>query len=180
MNTPALDRSRVVIEHVSPEIDGGRFPVKRTAGQPLVVEADVFADGHSLLAGVLRYRFIPGATGDVWEETPLRFLDNDRWTAQFTPEQIGAYAYTLEAWIDAFESWREGLAKWLAADQVSEGELLEGAALISAASGRAKTRRAGADARWLAEQAATLAAAGPLNARAQSALAVRLRELMSR
>ncbi len=180
MNTPALDRSRVVIEHVSPEIDGGRFPVKRTAGQPLIVEADVFADGHSLLAGVLRYRFIPGATGDVWEETPLRFLDNDRWTAQFTPWQIGTYAYTLEAWIDAFESWREGLEKWLEADQVSEGELLEGAALISAASARAKTRRAGADARWLAEQAAALAAAGPVNARAQSALAGRLRELMSR
>ncbi|RPI57030.1 MAG: alpha-1,4-glucan--maltose-1-phosphate maltosyltransferase [Acidobacteria bacterium] len=180
MNTPLLDRRRVVIDHVWPEIDAGRFPVKRTAGEPVVVEADIFADGHSLLAGVLRYRFTADGAESAWEEVPLRLVDNDRWTSQFTPRQVGAYEYTLEAWIDAFESWRAGLLKWLEADKVSEGELLEGAALIAAASERASTMRAGADARRLADRAAALAAPGPLNARAQSALDAALREMMSR
>ena len=180
MSTPPLDRRRVVIDHVWPEIDGGRFPVKRTAGEPVGVYADVFADGHSLLAGVLRYR-PSDAADNAWEEVPLRSLDNDRWTAHFTPHQVGAYVYTLEAWIDEFESWRAGLAKWLEAGKVSEGELLEGAALIAAASGRARH-----DARWGRRSAAWPSRQprwqppAPMNARAQSALADTLREVMSR
>ncbi len=180
MTTPLLDRRRVVIEHVWPELDAGRFPIKRTSGEPVLVEADVFADGHNALAGVLRYRAVSDPPTGEWKEVPLRFRDNDRWTAQFTPSRIGAYEYTLEAWIDEFESWRAGLAKWLGADAVSETELLEGAGLISAAARRAEAMGAGSDARWLSQQSAALAAAGAMNARAQTALADPLREMMSR
>jgi starch synthase (maltosyl-transferring) len=177
---PTLDRRRVVIENVQPQIDGGVYPIKRTVGEDVVVEADVFADGHSRLAGVLRYRFSSGSAVTSWEEIALRFVDNDCWTARFTVQQIGVYEYTLEAWIDAFGSWRAALAKWLEAGHVSEGELLEGAELIAAASARARAKGARADGRWLAEQSASLAGAGAVTARAQLALADALNEIMLR
>ena len=48
---PALQR-RIVIESVAPEVDGGRFPIKRTPGETVTVEADVFADGHDIVIAV--------------------------------------------------------------------------------------------------------------------------------
>src|SRR3954447_5701174 len=96
-------RQRVIVESVRPEIDGGRFPIKRTPGEPVVVTADVFADGHDLLAGVLKYR-IAGRELE-WREVDLSPLDNDSWTASFIVDEVGRYEYTVEAWIDRFGSW---------------------------------------------------------------------------
>jgi len=91
-------RRRVVIEHVQPEIDGGRFPIKRTPGEAVVVTADVFADGHDRLAGVVKFRDVPSAGPDkarptepAWTEIPLTPLTNDSWTATFVPDQVGRY-----------------------------------------------------------------------------------------
>jgi starch synthase (maltosyl-transferring) len=136
---------RVIIERVWPEIDGGRFPIKRTSGERVTVSADMFADGHDLLAGVVKYRRVrrpgavaqpdPRATDPAWHEVPLAPRDNDRWEATFTVTAIGEYEYTVEAWIDRFASWLKGLiAKADAAQDVSS-ELLEGAALIECAAG---------------------------------------------
>jgi starch synthase (maltosyl-transferring) len=180
MSTSSLDRRRVVIENVRPQIDSGRFPIKRTAGEPVIVEADVIADGHSHLAGVVLCRFASGVADAEWEEIPLRFLDNDRWTAQFTVRRIGTYQYTVEAWIDQFESWRHGLAKWVEANNVSETELQEGAQLIAAASERALASAERGDSRRLRTAAESLAAPGPPLHRAQLALADDLRDAMAR
>ena len=118
---------RVVIEGVRPEVDGGRFPVKRTPGEPVIVTADVHADGHDVLAAVLRFR----RTGDPeWSEAPMEPLGNDRWTARFEIEVIGRYEYTLEAWIDRFATWRSELSKKFGAGQDVTAELLEGADII--------------------------------------------------
>lgn len=87
---------RVVIEGVSPEIDGGRFPIKRIVGDEVCVEADVFCDGHDALEGVLSYRHEEDRR---WTEVPLRPLVNDRWQAQFQVRKLGSYRYTLKAWI---------------------------------------------------------------------------------
>jgi len=122
---------RVIVEHVRPEIDGGRFPIKRTPGEPVVVTADVFADGHDLLAGVLKYR-IAGRESE-WTEVPLSALDNDSWTASFIVAEVGRYEYTVEAWIDRFGSWLKGLVAKADAGQDVASELLEGAALVDAA-----------------------------------------------
>jgi len=73
-------RKRVIIEGVAPEIDGGRFPIKRTVGETVVVEADVFTDGHDSLSCVLQYR---KAGETAWQEVPMRFLVNDRWRGEF-------------------------------------------------------------------------------------------------
>src|SRR5437867_10187208 len=96
-------RQRVVIEGVSPEIDGGRFPIKRTAGEQVVVEADIFTDGHDALSATLLYRH---EEEGQWNHTVLQSLGNDRWLGAFTVAGVGRYYYTLRAQIDHFTSWR--------------------------------------------------------------------------
>src|ERR1700752_1177241 len=95
-------RRRVVIEEVTPAIDGGRFPIKRVCGEEVIVEADAFCDGHDALSCVLRY-----GQPDVadWHEVSMEFLGNDRWRGVFTVSHIGVYRYTVVAWIDHFTSW---------------------------------------------------------------------------
>jgi len=121
--------SRVVIERMQPQIDCGRFPVKRTIGEALFVSADVFADGHDRLAGVLQYRHWHGE----WREVPLTSLGNDSWGASFTVTQIGEYEYTMEAWIDQFGSWLAALSAKADAGQDVENELIEGAEIVERA-----------------------------------------------
>ena len=75
-------RRRVIIERVSPEIDGGRFPIKRVPGEPVEVEADIFADGHDVISALLLYR---SATELTWTELEMAPLPNDRWRATFDP-----------------------------------------------------------------------------------------------
>jgi starch synthase (maltosyl-transferring) len=132
---PGDGRERVVIENVKPEIDGGRFAVKRIVGETVTVEADVFADGHDLLFAVLRYR---SRKKDAWAETPMALLGNDRWRAAFTVEEMGRYLYTIEAWVDRFQTWRHGLEKKIEAGQDVSSDLLTGATLIQEAARRAE------------------------------------------
>jgi len=142
---PMDAKPRVAIEAVTPEIDGGRFPVKRTAGDVVVVECDAFADGHDLLAGVLRYRW----DGDTrWSEAPLQALDNDRWRGTFVAAQIGRYRYTVEVWIDHFATWARDLAKRVDAGQDVRVDLRIGAELVRAAGGRARGPDAAQLAAW--------------------------------
>jgi starch synthase (maltosyl-transferring) len=127
-------RLRAVIENVKPEIDGGRFPAKRVVGERVTVEADIFTDGHDALAAALLYR---RESDSHWSETPMESLDNDRWRATFEVTEIGAYLYTLQAWVDCFGSWRQGLVKKLQADQDVAIDLLIGAGLVEATANRA-------------------------------------------
>ncbi|NGZ61070.1 MAG: alpha-1,4-glucan--maltose-1-phosphate maltosyltransferase [Nitrospira sp. LK265] len=127
-------RRRVVIEGVRPEIDGGRFPIKRVVGQTVVVEADLFTDGHDEIAGVLRYRHEGEQT---WSELSLVFVENDRWRASFEVRHQGLYYYTVTAWIDHFRSWQRDMRKRVAADQDVTVDLLIGRDLIKAAALRA-------------------------------------------
>ena len=99
-------RWRVVIEGVSPEIDGGEFPAKRVVGEDVVVEADVLCDGHDVLTAVVRHR----RAGDrAWRESPMELLENDRWRGSFTVTELGRYGFTVRAWVDRFATWRRDL-----------------------------------------------------------------------
>src|SRR6476469_3096086 len=103
---PHLDpqlRRRVVIENVRPSVDDGRFFIKRTVGEFVVVSADVFADGQDVLAASVLYR-VAGA--DAWSGGSMLPLGNDRWQAAFSVEALGRYEYTVEGWVDHFASWR--------------------------------------------------------------------------
>src|ERR1051326_7095380 len=124
-----------VIENLQPLIDGGRFPVKRVAGEDLVVEADVFKDGHDVVAAVLRWRLVGERR---WHETPMRFVDNDRWRGVCTFFEPGIYEYTVEAWTDTFRGWQDEFTKKIAAGVTNlNSEALEGAPLMEAAAKRA-------------------------------------------
>ncbi|HXW08424.1 MAG TPA: alpha-1,4-glucan--maltose-1-phosphate maltosyltransferase [Vicinamibacterales bacterium] len=119
---------RAVVERVRPEVDGGRFPIKRAAGESVVVRADVFADGHDLVAAAVLCR----RPDDPWREVPMEALGNDRWQAAFDVTELGRYQYTVEGWVDRFGSWRAELSKKVGAGQDVGTELLEGATLIRA------------------------------------------------
>jgi len=139
-------RRRVVIETVSPEIDCGRFAVKRVVGETVVVEADVFADGHDEVACQVLY----GHGGDPLQSSPMTPLGNDRWRGQFPVEQLGCYRYTVAGWIDPFRTWLAALKKQIDAGQDVHVELLTGAGLIEEAAQRASRDDAERLQRWAA------------------------------
>ncbi len=136
-------RSRVVIESVRPEVDAGQFPVKRVVGERVVVEADIFTDGHDEVAAVLCYRSLdsdaPTNPGErtPWQETPMQMLVNDRWRGEFTVDREGTAVYTIKAWIDRFFTWHHDLKKRALAHQVTAVDLAIGAELIEDAASQA-------------------------------------------
>jgi starch synthase (maltosyl-transferring) len=141
--------NRVTIEGVKPEVDYARFPVKRIIGDTVIVEADIFADGHDVLSAMLLYR---RENDSHWNEVPMELLVNDRWRGSFTVDKLGRYKYTLTAWVDRFQSWRQGLAKKVEASQDVSVELLVGAEIIRQAGQHATGR----DTNTLQEWADTL------------------------
>jgi starch synthase (maltosyl-transferring) len=150
MERPQTDAGRrVVIERVSPEIDCGRFAIKRVVGESVVVEADIFADGHDELA--CRILYWEGMKEEA-QSSPMLPLVNDRWRGEFRVTKIGTYRYTVEGWTDRFKTWRDDLVKRIAAEQDVQIELLIGAELIADAARRA----GGADSELLREWASRL------------------------
>lgn len=127
-------RKRVVIEGVEPEINGGRYPIKRVVGEKVTVCADVFAEGHDAVVAILEYRReVEGS----WSEVSMRHLGNDRWEGFFLPLKLGEYRYRVRGYVDSFRTWVEGLIKKHGAGQDLSIELLIGAALVEEAMGRA-------------------------------------------
>jgi starch synthase (maltosyl-transferring) len=121
------DGRRIFIEAVYPCVDAGRFPVKRIAGEPIEVWADIFRDGHVVLAAELLWR--PQSSND-WSRVAMRLDNNDRWAASFAPPHPGRYVYAIEAWTDRFSTWRrEFLAKRDAGQDVKL-EVEEGRSLL--------------------------------------------------
>jgi starch synthase (maltosyl-transferring) len=127
-------RSRVAIECVRPQIDCGAFPIKRVVGDTLLVEADVFADGHDLVAAALRHRF---QADEDWTEVAMQPRVNDQWSAAFPVEQLGTYRYMVVGWIDHFGTWRRDLRKRIEAGQEIAVDLLVGADLVRQAASHA-------------------------------------------
>lgn len=133
-------RSRVIIEAASPQVDCGAFPAKRVAGDVVVVEADIFADGHDVLSAVVLHR----RDGESdWREVRMRPLGNDRWRAEFTVDTPGFHRFTIEAWIDHFLTWHRDLQKRVAGGESEDDlrvQLSIGREQIRAAAERAKPR----------------------------------------
>ena len=131
---PSEGRKRVVIESVAPEIDAGRFLAKRAVGETMTVEADIFGDGHDTLAAVLRYKH---ESAGEWTEGPMTPLVNDRWRGEFPVTELGRYRFTIEGWVDHFETWSRQLAKRVQAGQDVTVELEVGARMVELAATRA-------------------------------------------
>jgi len=133
-------KKRVVVQRVRPDIDCGRYPIKRAVGQPIKVSADVFVDGHDAISASVRYR---KAGEDRWHDAPMAHAGNDRWEASFRVDQIGEWEYTVTGWADRFLTWQRDLRKRQAAGQDLSVELQIGRALVEEAIGRAD--KAGAE-----------------------------------
>jgi len=166
-----LHRARIIIENVSPQIDGGRYAVKRVVGDVLTVQADVFCDGHGVLDAVLKYR---QDDAQPWTEVPFHFVDNDRWQGQLSLNCVGRYTVVIEAWIDEFRTWQRDLLKRLDAGQDVGTELQEGAQLVRQAAALAPA----ADAASMQRLAAVLDGNTPQAERVQQALREELAEWM--
>lgn len=151
-------RCRVVIENVTPQINCGRHPIKRVIGERVVVEADIFADGHDAVSALLHFKH--EGDGD-WNEAEMTSLGNDRWRALFPIERLGRYRYTVEGWVDHFRSWKRDLEKKAAAGLAGHVDLLIGAELARAAAQRAS----GADRSFIENWASELTAHGDLQRR---------------
>lgn len=109
---PSEGRRRVVIEEVQPEVNAGRYPVKRVAGDEVTVTAAIFSDGHDHVAAHLLYRH---SSEKHWTRTPFAALPNDMWSVHFAVDRLGTWQYTVEAWVDHFDTWVHDLSKRLAA-----------------------------------------------------------------
>lgn len=169
---PVDGRCRAIIEGVRPEIDGGRYAIKRVVGDSVVVEADVFTDGHDRVACVLCYR---AADDAAWREVRMSPLVNDRWRGTFRVDRMGEYRYRVIAWVDAFLSWRHDLARRTDPADILVA-LQVGAGLADAAAARA----AGEAALELRKFAARMRSANDAEAGKQFGLDEALAELMER
>lgn len=156
---------RIAIERVRPVVDGGRYPVKRLLGDEVVVFATVYKEGHDRIGARLRYR---GPGDRAWHTASMTYVvELDECRGAFRPDRIGLWTFTVEAWTDRFESWCHDLDKKVVAQQSLDVDLLEGAALVAAAAGRAR----GSARKTLSEAAERLGqAAEPALARARLAL----------
>ena len=171
---PRTPPPRIQVHDVVPAVEGGRWPVKRTLGDPVVVECDLVRDGHEQLRAVVRHR-PPGARG--FTENPMIQLSPDRWRGEFPTEALGIHRFEVEAWVDPFASWRDELERKLGAGQEDlESELAEGAALLEDAAGRLK----GDDRRVAQAALAAVRDGGSLIERAGAALAPPLADALGR
>jgi starch synthase (maltosyl-transferring) len=138
--------SPVLIQRVEPSIDCGRYPIKREVGDTLEVTADIFRDGHDMLAAVVRFR---PWDEDEWSEVPMRFLDNDRWGGSFPLTRNTRYRYQVVAFPDYFETWHDEIVKKRDAGLDVAVEIREGEILLAEMASRA----GGDDGRILREAA---------------------------
>lgn len=126
---------RFVIEAVDPEVNGGRYPIKREVGDTITVTADIVADGHAQIAASIRYR---AEDEGAWHEAEMRFLDNDRWTGEFKVDRNVRHLYTIDAWVDAFATLLSDMTKKANAGQAVDLEILEARHLIEVALANAR------------------------------------------
>jgi starch synthase (maltosyl-transferring) len=165
-------KKTVIIEDVQPTVDGGRYPAKNDVGSIVEVTADIFKEGHDRLLAWLKYR---RADSTGWDEAPMRFADNDRWAGRFKLTRNTRYLFTIEAVTDVFRSWLADLEKRLTVRQPDiSSELLEGAAIVREAAGRAS----GDGRARLEGYAARIAATGDQPSAAHAALDPALAVLM--
>jgi starch synthase (maltosyl-transferring) len=170
---------RIRILDVRPQVDGGRFPIKRTVGDRVEVSAEAFRDGHDAIRVALRYLSPEGG----WREAPMawidREVDGDRWAGHFEVDRVGHWSYEVVAWTDGFATWHDEVGrKRKAGGEDLSSEVAEGALLLAAAAKRAEGRQAdgdasaarasGADGRWAGAEGSDRTLIGDALATAES------------
>lgn len=125
----------VQVENITPVLNGGRYALKRVPGEELVVEADIFKDGHDVLSAVLKWRRIGAA---AWNETRMRPLEDKRWRGSCVFYENDMHEFTIEAWAENFLTWRiEYQKKYSGGVENLDSEKLEGSGFVERAAKRA-------------------------------------------
>ena len=88
-------KENLVIENIRPNIEGGRFMLKREPGDTVTLQADIFRHSHEKYDAAIFYRHV---SKKKWEKAPMHFVDNDLWEGVFTVNSIGYYEYKICAW----------------------------------------------------------------------------------
>ena len=151
----------MVISNIWPSIEGGRYAIKRIAGDPLTVWADVFRDGHGKLRAVVKWR---KRGVSAWEERPMTHLGNDRWRGEFTLLELGEWEYTVEGWQDEFQTWRHEFERKAGALKPGENlqtESMEGSILLEESARLAEQAGQPADAEVLRRASRAIYDAAP-------------------
>ena len=117
------NQKRVVIDYVSPQINGGEFFIKRVVNEIVNIDAHVLVDGHDVIAASVLYKHEKAKT---WNEVRMQLIENDEWKASFTVEKQGFYSYKVEAWVDYALNWQHGIERKIDDNQHVKSELLEG------------------------------------------------------
>ncbi len=120
-------QQRVIVENIAPQVDCGRYPVKRVLNDTITIKADIFCDGHDALSAELLYR---QNDGQEWNSEEMEFIINDRWQAGFKLNRLGFYTYRIQAWVDHFKSWHRDILKKIEAAVGYSVDLLIGAEII--------------------------------------------------
>jgi len=101
-------KQRVIISHVSPEIENGRFPAKAAVEEPIIISAVIICDGHDELSASV---YLKNIGEKKWMELPMAHQGNDRWKAIYIPAKTGLYEFRIEAWVDHYKTWQKALLK---------------------------------------------------------------------
>jgi starch synthase (maltosyl-transferring) len=123
------NQTRIIIENVLPQLNGGAFAIKRIVGQKINVTADVFSDGHDVIECCVKFKH---EKDKKWQEVRMKPIDNDTWGVEFTVEKQGGYSYFVEGWVDYALNWQHGTERKIHDNQFVKSELLEGAEYLQA------------------------------------------------
>jgi starch synthase (maltosyl-transferring) len=123
------NQTRIIIENVLPQLNGGSFAIKRIVGQKVFVTAEVFSDGHDVVECCVKFKH---ESENNWNEVRMAHIQNDEWSAEFQVDKQGKYTYFVEGWVDYALNWQHGTERKINDNQYVKSELLEGAEYIQA------------------------------------------------
>ncbi|MEM0999454.1 MAG: alpha-1,4-glucan--maltose-1-phosphate maltosyltransferase [Bacteroidota bacterium] len=118
-----MSQSRVILENLSPELNAGRYFIKRVVGDTLSVAIDLYGDGHDVVNGRLLYRH---EKQRKWRSVAMTHRGNDRWGGAFALESPGTYEYKVEGWVDYGLNWQHEIERKIEGGQTVAVELLDG------------------------------------------------------
>ena len=167
------DRKRVIVEYVSPQVDGGQFPIKRVIGDKVIVTTHIFSDGHDKIQAELLHKTEEEKT---FNHSKMSYTINDEWKGSFNISELKTYYYTVMAWLDRFGTWQEDIRKKVGAGQKVKVDLLIGSEIIEQTGSRAE----GKDASELLQLAKKLRQTRRIDKAIQIALSEELTNLVNK
>ncbi|CAM3739319.1 alpha-1,4-glucan--maltose-1-phosphate maltosyltransferase [Kibdelosporangium persicum] len=110
---------RLGIDHVTPHVECGRYPVKAVVGECLPIHATVWREGHDAVAASVVWQG-PGGTAPRTVRMSPHPEEPDRWLATVVPDETGMWSFHIEAWSDPWSTWRHAAEVKAAAGQNAE------------------------------------------------------------